>query len=89
MLAQFLYLCVYGCTLKGLPLDGESIDTDPAETESGEFSHEAVIDLKAKMSALGEWYRCRGLAVVANSGVSTVGFNQIYLVLQAMNKVRG
>ena len=32
-------------------------------------------DLKAKIFALGEWYSCRGLAVVANSGVLTLGFN--------------
>ena len=30
--------------------------------------------LKAKIFALGEWYSCTGLAVVANSGVSTLGF---------------
>ena len=24
---------------------------------------------------LGEWYSCRGLAVVANSGVSTLGYS--------------
>ena len=27
------------------------------------------------MFALGEWYSCRGLPLVANSGVSTLGFN--------------
>ena len=30
--------------------------------------------LKAKTFTLGEWYSCRGLAVVVNSGVSTLGF---------------
>ena len=30
--------------------------------------------LKVKIFAPGEWYRCRRLAVVANSGVSTLGF---------------
>ena len=30
---------------------------------------------KAKIFALGEWYSCRGLAVVANSGVWFWGFN--------------
>ena len=33
-----------------------------------------VKDFKAKIFALGEWYSCRGLAVVANSGVLTLGF---------------
>ena len=28
----------------------------------------------ANIFALGEWYSCRGLALVANSGVSTLGF---------------
>ena len=31
--------------------------------------------LKAKIFAQGKWYSCRGLAVVGNSGVSTLGFN--------------
>ena len=30
--------------------------------------------LKAKLLALGEWYSCRGLVLVANSGVSSLGF---------------
>ena len=25
-------------------------------------------------NALGEWYSCRGVALVANSGISTLGF---------------
>ena len=33
-----------------------------------------VGDLKAKIFTMGEWYRCRGLAL-ANSGISTLGFN--------------
>ena len=32
-------------------------------------------NLKAEIFALREWYSCRGLAVVANSAVSTLGFN--------------
>ena len=32
------------------------------------------IVFKAKIFALGGWYSCRGLAVVANSGISTLGF---------------
>ena len=34
------------------------------------------LGLKAKISVLGEWYGCRVLAVVANSGVSTLGFKR-------------
>ena len=30
--------------------------------------------LKTKIFAPVEWYSCRGLAVVANSGISTLGF---------------
>ena len=37
--------------------------------------------LKAKMFALGEWYSCRGLAVVVNSGVSTLGYKLLILTL--------
>ena len=33
--------------------------------------------LKAKFFALGEWYSYAGLAVVANNGVSTLGFRDI------------
>ena len=32
-----------------------------------------LYNLKAKSFTQGEWYSCRGLAVVANSGVSTLG----------------
>ena len=31
--------------------------------------------LKAKIFTLGEWYSCRGLAFVANSGISTLRLN--------------
>ena len=31
-------------------------------------------NLKAKIFALGEWYSCRGLALLRNSGISTLGF---------------
>ena len=31
--------------------------------------------LKAKIFTLREWYSCRGLALVANSGISTLGLN--------------
>ena len=31
------------------------------------------------MFSLGEWYSCRGLAVVANSGVEPLGFNCEFL----------
>ena len=34
--------------------------------------HDAL--LKAKIFTLGEWYSCRGLAVVTSSGVLTLGF---------------
>ena len=34
-------------------------------------------ELKAKIFALGEWYSYRGLALTANSGVSTLGFNMV------------
>ena len=32
-----------------------------------------LYNLKAKIFTQGEWYNYRGLAVVANSGVSTLG----------------
>ena len=32
---------------------------------------------KAKIFTLGEWYSCRGLALVANRGVSTLGFKKV------------
>ena len=38
-----------------------------------------VLILKAKIFTLREWYSCRGLALVANSGVSTLGFT-IFLI---------
>ena len=31
--------------------------------------------LKAKVFALGEWYSCRGLALVASSEISILRFN--------------
>ena len=34
------------------------------------------ISLKAKILALGELYSCRGLTLVANSGMSILGFKQ-------------
>ena len=37
-------------------------------------------NLKSKIFALGEWYSCRGLALVANRGVSTLGFNNSQLL---------
>ena len=37
--------------------------------------------IKAKIFAPGERYNCRGLALVANSRISTLGFN--HLVLEA------
>ena len=33
------------------------------------FGNESHAVLKAKVFALGEWYSCRGLALVANSGI--------------------
>ena len=38
--------------------------------------------LKAKIFTLGEWYSCRGLSVVANSGVWTLGFRSYSNKLQ-------
>ena len=35
----------------------------------------SLLLLKAKIFALGEWYSCRRLAFVSNSGISTLGFN--------------
>ena len=35
----------------------------------------SLLLLKAKNFALGEWYSCRRLAFVSNSGISTLGFN--------------
>ena len=34
-------------------------------------------NLEAMIFALGEWYSCRGLALVANSGISTMGFKRV------------
>ena len=39
------------------------------------------VPLKARFFALGECYSCRGLALVANSGVSTLGFKMCSLVI--------
>ena len=35
---------------------------------------QSIISVKSKIFALGEWSNCRGLAVAARSGVSTLGF---------------
>ena len=41
-------------------------------------------NLKAKIFALGEWYGCRGLAVVANSGALTFAFKHRFLNLEGV-----
>ena len=35
--------------------------------------------LRGIILALGEWYSCRGLALVANSGISILGVNHLFL----------
>ena len=46
--------------------DGLDIYLDSLTLPLGPFHKDLV--LKAKTFALGEWYSCRGLAIVANSG---------------------
>ena len=41
--------------------------------------------LKAEISALGEWYSCRRLAFVANSGISPLGFGGLNLFIRLFN----
>ena len=43
--------------------------------------------LKVKIFVLGQWYSCRGLALVANSGVSALGLKpEIYINSIALKK---
>ena len=42
---------------------------------------------QAKIVALGEWYSCRGLAVAANSGVSTLGLKMTFCWAETYIKV--
>ena len=57
------------------------------------YSLGRAFPLKAKLLALGEWYSCRRLALVANSGVSTLGFkhhsSQSLVIRHGANKCRG
>ena len=43
--------------------------------------------LKAKIFTLWEWYSCRGLALVANNGVSTLGFNVFFITTDQLQSL--
>ena len=46
-------------------------------------------ELNTKIFALGEWYSCKGLTVVANSRVLTLGFNCLNGLVPRLLKLPG
>ena len=56
----------------------------PVASDSGNQCY-----LKAKIFTLGEWYSCRRLAVVENSGVLPLGFKFIMLCTWNLISARG